>query len=129
MGRPAWPSPLLHRAFLGHRDNCEHILTMSLSLAKTLGSLIKPLNYALELLCSCSAKIGLQLNLAKCALIIPTPVTECLKISPQQDTSLLAQVPHCHDTIILGTPIGCDSFEATHFEQVCKTVDSLFQTP
>jgi hypothetical protein len=73
------------------------------------------LNQALELLCSSSAKIGLQLNLAKCALIIPTPVAEGLKISPHQDSSLLAQFTHHHDTIILGTPIECDSSEATHF--------------
>jgi hypothetical protein len=80
------------------------------------------LNEALVTICKAAEQIGLEVNLSKCALVVPAAVDS---IFAGQPPAPLSEIPRSATSVVLGAPIGTDSFEATHFLHILVKVERL----
>ncbi len=84
------------------------------------------LNEALVTIYKAAEQIGLEVNLSKCALVVPASVDS---IFSGQPLTPLSEISQSATSVVLGAPIGTDSFEATHFLHVLAKVERLCMKP
>ncbi len=87
------------------------------------------LNEALVTICKAAEQIGLEVNLLKCALVVPASVDSIMAGPPPAP---LSEIPRSTIAVVLSATIGTDFFEATHFlcilvnvERLCMKLPSL----